>query len=55
VAQTLLQRGWTNVHPLIGGFDAWQNAGYPLEARTQPLSAVAENIRNAEGDEEEAQ
>jgi 3-mercaptopyruvate sulfurtransferase SseA len=25
--------GWKNVHPLYGGFDAWQQAGYPLEPK----------------------
>jgi 3-mercaptopyruvate sulfurtransferase SseA len=58
VAQTLLRHGWTNVRPLIGGFDAWRNTGYPTEAkatRTQTFSEVAENLRKAEGDEEEAQ
>jgi len=28
-----MDRGWKNVHPLYGGFDAWQQAGYPLEPK----------------------
>jgi rhodanese-related sulfurtransferase len=53
VAQMLLQRGWTNVRPLIGGFDAWRTADYPIEAkptRTQSVAEVAANVRDAEGD-----
>jgi 3-mercaptopyruvate sulfurtransferase SseA len=49
----LLQRGWTNVRPLIGGFDAWRTADYPIEAkptRTQSVAEVAANVRDAEGD-----
>jgi rhodanese-related sulfurtransferase len=33
VAQELLDRGWKNVHPLYGGFDAWVNAGLPLDSK----------------------
>jgi 3-mercaptopyruvate sulfurtransferase SseA len=54
VAQTLLRHGWSNVRPLAGGFDAWRNADYPMEAkatRTQTFSEVAENVRKAEGGE----
>ena len=41
---------------LLGGFLAWQSAGYPLEpksTRTQSFAEVAENIRQAEGDDGE--
>jgi rhodanese-related sulfurtransferase len=30
VAQELTDRGWTDVHALKGGFEAWDLAGYPL-------------------------
>jgi rhodanese-related sulfurtransferase len=33
VAQELTQRGYRNVHPLYGGFDAWRRAGFPLEQK----------------------
>jgi len=33
VAQVLLEHGWSDVHPLYGGFDAWRTAGYPLEPK----------------------
>jgi 3-mercaptopyruvate sulfurtransferase SseA len=26
-----MEHGWKNVHPLFGGFDAWQKAGLPLD------------------------
>jgi 3-mercaptopyruvate sulfurtransferase SseA len=54
VAQTLMKHGWKEVHPLLGGFDAWRRAGFPTEAkpeRQQSYAEVAENIRNAEGDD----
>ena len=31
VAFLLLRNGYTNVSPLLGGFDAWIDAGYPVE------------------------
>jgi len=33
VAQELIERGWKNVHPLYGGFEAWQKAGLPLDLK----------------------
>jgi rhodanese-related sulfurtransferase len=33
VALQLMQQGWKNVHPLYGGFDAWQDAGLPIEPK----------------------
>jgi rhodanese-related sulfurtransferase len=33
VAQQLSERGWKNVHPLYGGFDAWANAGLPVDSK----------------------
>jgi hypothetical protein len=34
VARILLQHGWTNVRPLLGGFEAWRKSGYPTEAKS---------------------
>jgi 3-mercaptopyruvate sulfurtransferase SseA len=61
VARTLLDAGWTDVRALVGGFDAWRAAGYPLEAKTkgEPRSAdtpltikeIQDNLQKAEGDE----
>jgi 3-mercaptopyruvate sulfurtransferase SseA len=56
VAQTLLGRGWTNVRPLLGGFDAWRESGSPTEAkptRTQTFAEVARNVGRAEGDDDD--
>ena len=30
-AEYLVAEGYTNVKNLVGGFDAWEDAGYPLE------------------------
>ena len=61
MARTLLDAGWTDVRALVGGFDAWRAAGYPVEAKTDersrsaetPLSIkeVQDNLQKAEGDE----
>ena len=32
---TLIAQGYKNVHPLLGGFEAWRQAGYPVERRSQ--------------------
>ena len=31
MARLLIDRGFTLVRPLKGGFDAWVEAGYPVE------------------------
>jgi rhodanese-related sulfurtransferase len=31
VARKLMEEGFTVVRPLAGGFDAWIDAGYPVE------------------------
>lgn len=61
MAQTLLDAGWADVRPLLGGFDAWRAAGYPLQAKSDQLSRsgeaelslsdMRENLQKAEGDE----
>jgi len=61
VARTLLDAGWTDVRALVGGFDAWRTAGYPVQAKTNevlrspesPLSLkeIQDNLQKAEGDE----
>jgi rhodanese-related sulfurtransferase len=33
VAQALMEHGWKNVHPLFGGFDAWVEAGLPVDPK----------------------
>jgi len=29
----MTQRGYRNVYPLYGGFEAWRRAGFPLEQK----------------------
>jgi rhodanese-related sulfurtransferase len=31
VARALIDQGFTLVRPLAGGYDAWVDAGYPVE------------------------
>ncbi|MCU1227458.1 MAG: hypothetical protein JWO97_342 [Acidobacteria bacterium] len=31
----LMDKGFTVVRPLAGGFDAWVDAGYPVEATNE--------------------
>jgi rhodanese-related sulfurtransferase len=33
VAQELISHGFKNVHPLFGGFEAWEKAGLPVEPK----------------------
>lgn len=35
VVQTLGDHGWKSVHPLYGGFEAWQKSGGPVESKQQ--------------------
>jgi 3-mercaptopyruvate sulfurtransferase SseA len=28
-----MYHGWTDVHALLGGFDEWEAAGYPMEEK----------------------
>jgi len=32
-ALTLMENGYKSVHPLYGGFDAWQKAGLPVDPK----------------------
>jgi 3-mercaptopyruvate sulfurtransferase SseA len=36
VAQELRQAGWINARALIGGWNAWQDAGLPVEPKAVP-------------------
>jgi 3-mercaptopyruvate sulfurtransferase SseA len=42
VAQVLADAGWKDASALVGGFDEWANAGYPLEAK----AAAGELVNN---------
>jgi 3-mercaptopyruvate sulfurtransferase SseA len=39
-AQMLLNKGWKDVHKLTGGFDAYLNAGLPVEAVSKDVPAT---------------
>lgn len=39
-AQTLLNRGWNDVHKLAGGFDAYLEAGLPVEPVSKDVPAT---------------
>jgi len=43
VAQELLERGFKNVHPLYGGFAAWQQSGYPVEPKSERGEATGQS------------
>jgi|GEM_PF-644920 len=34
VAQRLIEQGYRKVHPPLGGFEAWRETAYPVEARS---------------------
>ena len=34
VAQELVEQGFKNVHPLFGGFEAWEKAALPVEPKS---------------------
>jgi 3-mercaptopyruvate sulfurtransferase SseA len=52
------------VRPLLGGFDAWKDAGYPLQPKATPQKAqsdsertreIQENLQKADSDPEEGE
>jgi rhodanese-related sulfurtransferase len=47
VARLLIDRGFTRVRPLEGGFDGWISAGLPVEGESlyaiRPASPSVEN------------
>jgi 3-mercaptopyruvate sulfurtransferase SseA len=42
VALLLKRQGITRVRPLLGGFDAWRERGYPLEEKPVEVSELGE-------------
>jgi len=47
VARLLIDRGFTLVRPLEGGLDAWEAAGYDIEAERFPLSETGSFSRSS--------
>ncbi|MBW4054847.1 MAG: sulfurtransferase [Proteobacteria bacterium] len=39
-AEMLMKRGWNDVHKLVGGFDAYLEAGLPVEPATKAVPAT---------------
>jgi 3-mercaptopyruvate sulfurtransferase SseA len=46
MARLLIDRGYRHVRPLLGGFDAWQALGYPVEPieRAERPAALAAKL-----------
>jgi rhodanese-related sulfurtransferase len=40
VARALLDRGYQDVHPMLGGFTLWHNKGYPTEPKIGAVQAT---------------
>ena len=41
MALRLRARGITRVRPLLGGYEAWQSKGYPLESKAMEAVRVS--------------
>ena len=39
MARLLISKGYRDVRPLLGGFDAWVEHGYPVERHQGPAPA----------------
>ena len=42
MAQKLRQNGFTRIRPLLGGLDAWIEAGLPVEGEDEAAAAAAQ-------------
>ena len=49
MARLLLDRGYQDVRPLLGGLEAWQSLGYPVESidRVELPMALAAELKPA--------
>jgi 3-mercaptopyruvate sulfurtransferase SseA len=47
MARLLLDHGYRDVRPLLGGFDAWVELGYPVEPHR--AAAQAATVSNSGG------
>jgi 3-mercaptopyruvate sulfurtransferase SseA len=41
MARLLVSKGYSDVRPLLGGFDAWVAQGYPVEPHVAGVPALA--------------
>jgi 3-mercaptopyruvate sulfurtransferase SseA len=46
MARLLHDEGYTNVRPLLGGFDAWVSLGYPVERHVDPQLGPVSSTSN---------
>lgn len=42
MAGKLRQHGFTRIRPLLGGLDAWIDAGFPVDAEVEAEARLAE-------------
>jgi 3-mercaptopyruvate sulfurtransferase SseA len=48
VVRTLTENGFTNIKALLGGFQAWEEAGFPTEPKEAPAGrAVKAKMKRA--------
>lgn len=47
VAKTLMAQGYRRVRPLLGGLEAWDTAGYPVERLPPPTGAADDGVARA--------
>jgi hypothetical protein len=45
----LIDRGFVRVRPLLGGLDAWADAGFALESLEQAVRRVENQLKSTEG------
>ena len=49
VAKVLIAQGYRRVRPLLGGLDAWDAAGYPVERLPAPAGVADDGVARATG------
>jgi 3-mercaptopyruvate sulfurtransferase SseA len=42
MARLLISKGYSNVRPLLGGYDAWFKQGYPVEPHVPRASSLTQ-------------
>jgi rhodanese-related sulfurtransferase len=49
VAKILIAQGYRRVRPLLGGLDAWDAAGYPVDRLPAPVGVADDGVARATG------